>query len=290
LLEARRPRLYASSDAEYAVRQGASWKKDVWRTASARPRPATPRRCATPSAPRWRTLISRGTARATAAPPAAATSSSSNASIAPASSGTWRASSSATCGLTITCRYTMLGRRGMSHRPGSCATCSTRRSTRFGLARRRSRSAAMRRPGSRSSATCLASTSKARSTVDRTTGRSGAGTVSAPAPTSSARSNLPKPGSRSAPGHPRRRRTGLCSADLAPRVHPSNADLAPKDSAGQRPAARHVDRAQTARSAGRDQVARPRNHAAVHRAETVGPAPAILASDLFRPTLRGGGA
>jgi len=179
-------------EAHYAVRREAWWKKGVSRIASAPPRPATPRPCAMPSAPRWHTLSIRVGARATPAPPAAATSSSLNATTAPVTTGRSLVSSSATCASTTISRSATSGRQATRRRLAWCATCWTRHSIRFAPSRRRSRSVATRPPGWRSFAVSLASTSRARSTAARITGRSGAGTAPALGKTSGGASRPPR--------------------------------------------------------------------------------------------------
>jgi len=160
-----------------------------------------PRPCATPSVPPWPIPTTRAAVKATAAPPRAATSSSSSATIAPRSTGTLRVLSSATCAWTIICQFVTSARLGMSHRPGSCATCSTRRSTRFDQSKRRSRSAVTPTPGSKSSRPSPVSTLKARSTVGPTTGRSGVGIANEPKKLSKPSGQRNK---RSGHGHPGR--------------------------------------------------------------------------------------
>ncbi len=215
-------RLYCPAVADYAVRQGAPWKKDVWRTASEPQGSRTPRRCAKRLAPHWHIQTTRAGARATAVPPAVATSWSSSAMTAPPTTGRWRASSSATCAWMTICRSATLVLLVMRHRRVRCATCSTRPSIRFDRWRRRSRSDATRPPGWTSSAISQGSTSKARSTAGRTTGPSGAGIASAPAKTS-ARASKP-PDRPSDPAHPDRRavlrlsaRTGRSAGQLLAR-------------------------------------------------------------------------
>jgi hypothetical protein len=173
-------RLSCPPDAHYAVRREALWKKDVWPIASAPPRPATPSRFGMLLARPSRILTTRVGARVTPGLPAVATSSSSNATTAPPNTGRWLVLSSATCAWTTTCRFAISGRPATNRRLVSCAICSTRRSTRFARSNRRSRFGATRRSGWTSSATSPASTSKARKTAARTTGRSGAGIASGP--------------------------------------------------------------------------------------------------------------
>jgi len=184
-------RLYWPAVADYAVRQGAPWKKDVWRTASEPQGSRTPRRCAKGLARHWRIPTTRADARATAVPPAAATSWSSSAMTAPPTIGRWLASSSATCAWMTICRSATLVPLVMCHRRVRCATCSIRPSIRFDRWRRRSRSDATRPPGWTSSAISPGSTSKARSTAGRTTGPSGAGIASALAKTNARASKPP---------------------------------------------------------------------------------------------------
>jgi len=202
--------------ADYAVRQEAAWKKDVWHTASALPRRATPRHYGMPSARPWRIPITRAAAKATAAPPAGVTSWCWSALIARIKSGRWLVSSNAICGSTTICRSTTSAPRATRHRLASFDICSIRPSTRSGRSNRKSRSAATRPPGSTSFATFRASISKARNIVDPTTGPSGAGIGNRHAKTNAARSSLlPDLGSQrhGHPGHPRRRRRA------APMVH-----------------------------------------------------------------------
>jgi hypothetical protein len=184
-------RLSFYPEAHYAVRRERSWKKRVWRIASAPPRPATPRRCVMPSARRWTTPTIRVGARATPAPPAAATSWSWSITTAPRTTGRWLASSSATCASTTTCRSATSGQPATCRRQAWCATCWTRHSTRFDPSRRRSRSAATRRRGWTFFVVFPASTSKVRNTAARITGPSGAGIVCALVKTSVAASRRP---------------------------------------------------------------------------------------------------
>jgi len=157
-----------------------------------------PRPCAMLSVQLSPTPTTRAAAKAIAAPRRAATSSSSNATIVLPSTGTSRVSSSVTCVWTIICQFVTSVRLGMSHRRASCATCSIKRSTRSDRSRRRSRSVATQTPGSKFFRLSRASTSKARSTVVPTIGRSGAGIVSAPKKLSKPSGQRHK---RSGPGH-----------------------------------------------------------------------------------------
>lgn len=174
-----------SQKADYSVgTQAAAWKKDVWHTVSGLPRPATPRRCALPSAPPWHIRISRAIARAIAARLAAAISCCWSASIAPLKRGRWPASSNATCVSTITCRSTTSAPLATHLKRASCVTSWTRHSTRFARWSRRSKSGATRHRGWKFFVAFQASTSRAKSIVGPTTGPSGAGTASERAKTS----------------------------------------------------------------------------------------------------------
>jgi len=188
--------LPTSREADYAVGQEAAWKRDVWRTVFGLPRRATPWHYVTPSARPSLIQTTRAGARATAAPPAAAISWSSNASTAPATNGRWPVSSSATCASTTTCPSTTSARPATSPRQASYAICSTRLSTRFDPSNRRSRSAATQQPGWRYFGGFQVSISRARNTVDRTTGPSGGGIASGHVktnrPPSSRRRGLPR--------------------------------------------------------------------------------------------------
>jgi hypothetical protein len=128
-----------------------------------------------PSGRRSPTPILTAIVRVTAAPPAAGISWCWNGTTVRRTLGRSPASSSAICAWTTACRSVTSARPAMSHRPVSCAICSTRRSIHFGPPARRSRSAAMRPPGLKFCALSRASTSRVRSTVDPTTGPSGAG-------------------------------------------------------------------------------------------------------------------
>ena len=281
-------RLSFCPEAHYAVAPEAWWKKAVWRTASEPPRPATPRPCVMPSGRRWRIPTIRVGERATPAPPVAATSWSSNATIAPRTTGRWPASSSATCAWTTTSPFATWGPRVMRHKRAWCATCSIRHSTRFGPSRRRSRSAATRRAGSRSFAASPASIWKARSTVARITGPSGAGIALALARTS---------GGASKPPRNRRAHHGHC-ARLVPRLQ--SAAMARSAARGQRHLPAERQPAARGPVALRDEVpaqevrtlllraVRGRAGAAVRIVQAVHPGQPIQAEALTRASQRGG--
>jgi hypothetical protein len=156
----------------------------------------------------------------------------------------------------------------------------------------------MRARGSRSSATFRASISRARSTADPTTGRSGAGTASERAQTSnkpsSSRLGLLDRRDR-VRGHQRHcsdRRTDLSRADLAPPARLPNVDHDQPVPA----VARSVDHVQQARTVQRGAVQRGQPvqadnaTAALAPAPAPAPAPAIRANSSIRSSLRGGGA
>jgi hypothetical protein len=301
-------RLSATRQADYAVRQEAAWKKDVWRTAFVLPSRMTPRRCVRPSAAPWLILTIRVGARVTAGPRAAVTSWSSNASIGRPTTGTSRVSSSATCEWMTICPSTMSAPRATRRRPGWCAICSTRPSIRSGPRSRKSRSAATRRSGWISFAVSRVSISRARNIADPITGPSGAGTASGPEKTNSWPNRL-----RLAPRRQalvRRRRRPTARPNAGRRLH----DVRPPVRRGHRgPVRAHREAAVVLKEtvarrvrrdravvALKDQVDRDRRDPVVRHDEVLDPWAAtalppvsdrpIHAESVTRPTRQGGGA
>ncbi len=181
---------------------------------------------ATPSAAPLPIPITRAAARAIPEPPAEATSWSSNATIDRLMNGRSPASSSATCAWTTTSASATSAPPAMSRRPVWCATSLIRPSTRSDRSRLRSKSEETPAPGSTSSAPSRASTSKARNTAARTTGPSGAGTLSTPRKrlSSPPEINLPNRGVRSHRAHPRRTALRLANPQPALRTVSRNDD------------------------------------------------------------------
>jgi hypothetical protein len=135
--------------------------------------------------------------------------------------GTWQVSSSATCESTNTSPFATWARMAMRPRRPWCVTCSSRRLTRSGPWRHRSRSAATPASGWTSSAPSLVGSSKARSTAVHTTGPSGAGTAS-----TSRRPSRPAAPPSAAPPAARARRP-LAHPAPARRLNPRNASPNP---------------------------------------------------------------